>query len=70
MASPGFGDHMVLVFLCVRNFSIEYVRFLDTCSNKTSINNFELFAFMNELMHDDGFGEFFVLVETIQYKDF
>ena len=66
MANPGFGDHMV--FLCVRNFPIEHVRFLDACSNMAAINN--NFEFMNEFMHDDGYDEFFVSIETIQYKDF
>ena len=59
--------------MCVRNFPIEHVRFLDTCSNMAAINNnnFELFTFMNEFMLDDSDDEFFLsLIEIIQYKDF
>ena len=62
---PGVFDGSVITcfLLCVRNFPIEQVRFLDTCSNMAGINNknFELFTFMNEFMLDDSDDEFFVL---------
>ena len=60
---PGvFDGSMITCFsLCVHNFPIEHVRFRDTCSNMAAINNnFELFTFMNEFMHDDTEDEFFV----------
>ena len=62
---PGVFDGSVITcfLLCVRNFPIEQVRFLDTCSNMAGINNnnFELFTFMNEFMLDETDDEFFVL---------
>ena len=63
-----FGDYMFS--LCVRNFRIEQVRFLDTCSKMAGINNnnFELFTFMNEFMLNDSDDDFFLsFIETIQY---
>ena len=62
---PGVFDGSVITcfLLCVRNFPIEHVRFLDTCFNMAAINNnkFELFTFMNEFMLGDSNVEFFVL---------
>ena len=62
---PGvfYGSVITCFLLCVRNFPIEQVLFLDTCSNMAGINNnnFELFTFMNEFMLDETDDILFVL---------
>ena len=58
------GSMIIIMFLlCVRNFPIEHVRFLDTCSNMAAINNnFEFFTFMNEICWTRAVMHFFLLM--------
>ena len=70
---PGVFDGSVITcfLLCVRNFPIEHVRFLDTCSNMAAINNkFGYSHSWTNLCLTIAMMNFFVLYKTNQYKDF